>query len=50
MRFNPQSVKFRATPCCNLGPCSRLLEEANMVQTLRDAEAMVFMERNFPQV
>jgi len=26
----------------------RLLEEACMVQTLRDAEALVFMERNFP--
>ena len=28
----------------------RLLEEACMIQTLRDAEALVFMERNFPMV
>jgi len=28
----------------------RLLEEACMIQTLRDAEALVFMERNFPAV
>ena len=28
----------------------RLLEQAAMVQTLTDAEALVFMEKNFPQV
>ena len=28
----------------------RLLEEACMIQTLRDAEALVFMEKNFPGV
>jgi hypothetical protein len=33
-------------------PCIliRLLEEAKMIQTLRDADALVFMEKNFPQV
>jgi len=28
----------------------RLLEQASMVQTLRDADALVFMERSFPQM
>jgi hypothetical protein len=28
----------------------KLLEEAKMIQTLRDADALVFMEKNFPQM
>lgn len=28
----------------------RLLEQAAMIQTLKDAEALVFMEKNFPQM
>eukprot|EP00195_Chlamydomonas_chlamydogama_P004184 CAMPEP_0202922934 /NCGR_PEP_ID=MMETSP1392-20130828/78183_1 /ASSEMBLY_ACC=CAM_ASM_000868 /TAXON_ID=225041 /ORGANISM="Chlamydomonas chlamydogama, Strain SAG 11-48b" /LENGTH=278 /DNA_ID=CAMNT_0049616589 /DNA_START=278 /DNA_END=1115 /DNA_ORIENTATION=- len=28
----------------------RLLEQAMMIQTLRDADALVFMEKNFPQM
>jgi len=37
-----------------LGPMGtinfRLLEQASLLQTLKDAEALVFMERNFPQM